>query len=193
MEHARHGPHSHDATCSPSHQTVARALRRSSWWPFTQHPQILNRDLQRVIILLDLSRLPSSVSNENASKLQTPSAWCPLQRKPTSVHSGLLPPCHHLLTSPMRPRRSDMAPPPSSASLSLAVGGRNGFVVASPPQGLRNLIVAGAAVVSGLVFLARRAPQDAVRRRVVKRLDRIAPKRKSEELSSEDIINTDCS
>lgn len=87
-----------------------------------------------------------------------------------------------------------MARSTSAASLSLAVGGRAGFTLGSPPQAVRNLILAGAAVVSGLVFLVRRAPGDAVRRRVVRRLDRIAPKRKFDErkIGKDETINTDC-
>lgn len=87
-----------------------------------------------------------------------------------------------------------MARSTSAASLSLAVGGRDGFTVGAPPQAVRNLVLAGAAVVSGLVFLVRRAPGDAVRRRVVRRLDRIAPRRKFDQrkMGKDEVINTDC-
>lgn len=80
-----------------------------------------------------------------------------------------------------------------AASLSLALGRGDGFTVASAPKGLRHILFAGIAVASGLVLFIRRAPGDAVKRRIIRRLDRVAPRKRYEVAISEiDVINTDC-
>lgn len=85
-----------------------------------------------------------------------------------------------------------MAVPPAT-SLSFALSHGQGFTVSSPPQGLRRLLVAGVAVVSGLTLLICRAPGDAIRRRVIRKLNNIAPRKKYQAaLADVDIINTDC-
>ena len=87
-----------------------------------------------------------------------------------------------------------MTQPPSAASLSLAFGGGPGFTVNSPPKGIRTAVLAGAAVFSGLVYWLRKSHTDGVRKRVIRRLDKIAPRTRytPEKEKSGRVINGDC-
>ncbi|CAN8067875.1 unnamed protein product [Agarophyton chilense] len=87
-----------------------------------------------------------------------------------------------------------MQPSTSTASLSLAVGASPRFTVSSAPNGVRTAVLAGAAVFSGLVYLLRRGHADGVRKRVIRRLDKIAPKSKyhPHKHAHGHIINADC-
>lgn len=81
-----------------------------------------------------------------------------------------------------------------AASVSLAVGAVPSFTVNSPPHGLRTALFAGAAVVSGFLIWVKRGHADGVRRRVIRRLDRIAPRTKyhAAKQHKPHIINADC-
>lgn len=87
-----------------------------------------------------------------------------------------------------------MARPNPSTGISLAVGGGPGFTLRSPPNGIRGVLVVGVAVASGLLYVLRKAPEDAVRRRVIRKLDRIAPKvRYNVQMEADSVIlNGEC-
>ena len=82
----------------------------------------------------------------------------------------------------------------TATGISLAVRGGPGITLRSPPQGLRGLLIAGAAVASGLWYLLRKAPADATRRRVLNKLDKIAPRvRYNQDMEADGtILNGEC-
>lgn len=84
--------------------------------------------------------------------------------------------------------------PHTSTTVSLEFRGPPGLTVNSAPQGLRSWMFAGAACVSGLVYLLRKGYSDGVRRRVIRRLDAIAPRTRYDEDKLRDgtIFNADC-
>lgn len=83
-----------------------------------------------------------------------------------------------------------------SASVTLGLPGGHGLTLEAAPANIRNVVlVAGAAVLSGLVVLTRRRRRgDGVRRRVVRRLDRIAPRVRfdARRFCAGEVINSDC-
>lgn len=84
-----------------------------------------------------------------------------------------------------------MTQQPAAASLSLFAPG---FSVNNAPQGFRAAFFAGAAIVSGFIYLIRRGHSNGVRKRVVRCLDRIAPKTRYDASKGKNghIINSDC-
>lgn len=85
--------------------------------------------------------------------------------------------------------------PHTAATVSLELRGGPGLTVNSAPQGARSWIFAGAAFVSGLVYLIRKGYSDGVRRRVIRRLDAIAPRSRynPDKLREGSVFNADCS
>lgn len=84
--------------------------------------------------------------------------------------------------------------PQASTTVSLELPGPPGLTVHSPPQGLRSWMFAGAAFVSGLVYLLRKGYSDGLRRRVIRKLDAVAPRSKYDKAKLNDgtIFNADC-
>lgn len=73
-------------------------------------------------------------------------------------------------------------------------GAAPGITMSGTPQGLRSWVVAGTALASGLIYLFRKRCSDGIRRRVIRRLDIIAPRKRidDEMLNSGLLFNTNC-
>lgn len=87
-----------------------------------------------------------------------------------------------------------MVQPQAATSLSLALRGGPPLTVNAPPRGMRAVVFAGAALATGFAYLVRKRHADGLRRRIIRRLDRIAPRTKYtvEKQTQGFIINADC-
>lgn len=86
-----------------------------------------------------------------------------------------------------------MIPGSTTAAVSLSVPMPPEIFVATPPPRMRALLTAGLLAASGFVTHAlRRSPADALRRRLLRRLDRLAPKVRFTPEIENSIVNSAC-
>lgn len=90
-------------------------------------------------------------------------------------------------------RPSLTVPGSTSAAVSLSMPMTPEILVASRPSRMRALLTAGLLAASGVVTRAlRKAPADAWRRRLLRRLDKVAPKMRYSHQLQQSIVNSAC-
>lgn len=93
--------------------------------------------------------------------------------------------------------RTHTTVPTLSTTLSVelrASTGLSGLTVSGPPQGARSWLLVGAALASGVIYALRKSYSNGIRRRVIRRLDDIAPRIKFHRglLDTGKVFNADC-